>query len=165
MAADETSRDHGGATLAGLLGPLRLPGRVIELLEALAEAARELSPMRLELKRVREQTEPLGELIPALERLIKNTEPLSELLPALESLKQELKEQLEGLQEVIVELEGERSHLNVTAGKLVDELVAMHKTVTKLEHEVHTVTERMPDASRSPLEKAKDVLSGGAASS
>ncbi len=163
MAADETAREGGGGVLAGLLAPLRLPERVIDALDSLAEAAREVGPMRSELTRVREQTEPLAELMPALERLIKQTEPLSELLPALDSLKKELGEQLERLQELIVALEGDRSHLNVTANTLVDELVAMHKTVDGLKDEVRSVTERMPDASKGPLEKARDVLTGGAA--
>ncbi len=149
--------------LAGLLAPLRLPERVIDALDSLTEAARELSPMRSELTRVREQTEPLEELMPAMERLIKQTEPLSELLPALDSLKNELAEQLERLRALIVALEGDESHLNVTAGKLVDELVAMHKTVAGLQDDVQSVTERLPDASKGPLRKAHDVLTGGAA--
>ena len=163
MAADETARDGGGGMLAGLLAPLRLPERVIDTLNSLAEAARELSPMRLELTRVREQTESLPELMPAVERLIKQTEPLSELLPALDSLKKDLGEQLERLQEMIVALEGDESHLNVTARKLVDELVAMHKTVDGLQDDVQSVTERLPDASKGPLQKAHDVLTGGVA--
>ena len=180
VAADEIRRDSGGGVLAGLLAPLRLPERVMDALDSLAEAAREVSPMRSELTRVREQTEPLAELMPALERLIKQTEPvpevlravkqirqqaepLSELLPALESVKKELGEQLERLQELIVSLEGDESYLNVTAGKLVDELVAMHKTVDELKDEVRSVTERLPDASKGTLEKARDALTGGAA--
>ena len=43
-----------------MLAPLRLPERVIDALDSLAEAAREVGPMRSELTRVREQTEPLG---------------------------------------------------------------------------------------------------------
>ena len=103
---------------------------------------------------MREQTESLPELMPAVERLIKQTEPLSELLPALESLKKELGEQLERLRELIVALEGDESHLNVTAGTLVDELVAMHKTVSGLQNDVQSVTERLPDPSKGPLQKA-----------
>ncbi len=162
VAADETPR-RGGGVLAGLLAPLRLPERVIDALDSLVEATRELSPMRSELTRVREQTEPLADLLPALERLIKQTEPLSELLPALESVKTELGEQLERLQKLIVALEGKESHLNLNAVNLVDELVAMHKTVDALQDDVQSVTERLPDASKGPLQKAHDVLSGGAA--
>jgi chromosome segregation ATPase len=180
MAANETAREDGGGVLAGLLAPLRLPERVIDALESLTEAARELSPMRSELTRMREQTEPLAGLMPAVERLIEQTEPvpevlrvveqirqqaepLSELLPALESVKQDLAEQLERLRELMIALEGDESHLNTTAGKLVDELLAMHKTVAGLQEDVRGVTERMPDASKGPLQKAHDVLTGGAA--
>jgi len=163
VPADDTTREGGGGVLAGLLAPLRLPERVIDALDSLVDAVQELSPMRLELTRVRKQTESLPELMPAVERLIKQTEPLSELLPALDSVKKELGEQLERLQELIVALEGDESHLNVTARELVDELVAMHKTVDELQDDVKGVTERLPDASKGPLGKAHDVLTGGAA--
>jgi len=66
VPADDTEREGGGGLLAGLLAPLRLPERVMDALDSLAEAAREVSPMRSELTRVREQTEPLAELMPAL---------------------------------------------------------------------------------------------------
>ncbi len=162
-AAGETPRDRDGGMLAGLLAPLRLPERVIDALDSLVEATRELGPMRSELTRVREQTEPLADLLPAVERLIEQTEPLSEVLPALENVKAELADQLDRLQKLIVALEGEESHLNLNAVKLVDELVAMHKTVDSLQDDVQGVTERLPDASKGPLDKARDVLSGGAA--
>ncbi len=149
--------------LAGLLAPLRLPERVIDALDSLVDAVQELSPVRLELTRVRKQTESLPELMPAIERLIKQTEPLSELLPALDSMTKELREELQQLRELIVALEGNESHLNVTAGKLVDELLAMHKTLDGLQDDVQSVTERLPDPSKGPLQKAHDVLTGGAA--
>jgi len=163
VAADETAHDRGGGVLAGLLAPLRLPERVIDALDSLVDAVQELSPMRLELTRVRKQTEPLPELMPAMERLIKQTEPLSELLPALDSMKKELREELQQLRELIVALEGDESHLNATAGKLVDELLAMHKTLAGLQDDVQSVTERLPDPSKGPLQKAQDALTGGAA--
>lgn len=178
MTAEEKPREGGSGMLAGLLAPLRLPERVIDALESLAQAGREVGPMREELTRVREQTEPLAELMPAVEQLIKQTEPvpdvlraveqireiaepLSQLLPALESVKEELGGQLKRLQEVIAALEGEESHLNTTAGNLIDELVALHKTVAALQEDVQSVTERLPDPSRGPLQKAHDVLSSG----
>ena len=71
-----------------MLAPLRLPERVIDALDSLAEAAREVGPMRSELTRVREQTEPLAELMPALERLIKQTEPVPEVLRAVEQIRE-----------------------------------------------------------------------------
>jgi len=51
----------------------------------------------------------------------------------------------------------------VTAGTLVVELVAMHKTVSGLQDDVQSVTERLPDHSKGTLQKAHDVLTGGAA--
>jgi len=124
VSSDEASGGRSGSVLAGLLAPLRLPERVLEALD-------ELRLMRSELTRVREQTEPLAELMPAIKRLVKQTEPLSELIPALDSLKKEL--------------------------------VAMHKTLDGLQDDVQSVTERLPDASKGPLQKAHDVLTGGAA--
>jgi len=131
--------------LTSLLAPLRLPERVIEALESLAEAARELGPIRTELTRVREQTEPVAEL-----------------LPALNNLEEELTRRLDGLQEVIVALEGDESHLNLTVRKLVDELAGLHKTVGGLQGDVERITDRLPDPEekRGPLEAARDVLSG-----
>jgi len=124
VSSDEASGGRSGSVLAGLLAPLRLPERVLEALD-------ELRLMRSELTRVREQTEPLAELMPAIKRLVKQTEPLSELIPALDSLKKEL--------------------------------VAMHKTLDGLQDDVQSVTDRLPDASKGPFQKAHDVLTGGAA--
>lgn len=180
MTSDEQQGGSGGGVLAGLLAPLRLPERVIEALESLVDAARELGPMRSELTRVREQTEPLGELMPAIQRLVKQTrpladmagtleqvrqqtEPLGELLPTLNSLRDELTERLDGVQEIIVSLEGNESHLNLSVRKLAEELAAMHKTLGGLQGDVERITDRLPDPEekRGPLEAARDVLTGG----
>ena len=174
MSPKDTPDDGGSGLLAGLLAPLRLPERALDALEGLVEAAGNLGPMRSELTRVREQTEPLGELLPTLEHLEeslstqldslhKQTEPLGELLPALEHLEERLGTRLDSVHEVVVELESEDSYLNSTVADLNREVTAMHKTLRGLQDDVQSVTERMPDASRSPLEKAKDVLTGGAA--
>ena len=174
MAGDEASRDGGGGLFAGLLAPLRLPERAVEALDVLSGAAR---GMQSELTRVREQTEPLAGLMPAVERLIKQTEPvpdvsrtverireqaepLAQLLPALDSLEDRLGARLDSLHDTIVQLEGEESHLNKSVGALVEELHAMHQTVSGLQEDVQRVTERLPDPDRGPLEKAKDVLTG-----
>jgi chromosome segregation ATPase len=202
MSPKDTPDDGGSGLLAGLLAPLRLPERALDALEGLVEAAGNLGPMRSELTRVREQTEPLGELLPTLEHLEeslstqldslhkqteplgellpalqhleerlstqldslhKQTEPLGELLPALEHLEERLGTRLDSVHEVVVELESEDSYLNSTVAALNREVNAMHKTLRGLQDDVQSVTERLPDASRSPLEKAKDVLTGGAA--
>ena len=101
MAPKETSDDEGTGILSGLLAPLRLPERALAALEALAETAQNLGPMRSELTRVREQTKPLNKLMPAMERLVEQTEPLSELMPAMERLV----EQTEPLGELMPALE------------------------------------------------------------
>ena len=160
--------------LNGLLAPLRLPERALQALDALSEAARE---MQGELTRVREQTEPLAGLMPAVERLMTHTEhvpgvaatverireqaePLAKLLPALDSLETKLGARLDHLHDTIVGLEGEESHLNKSVGRLVDELKEMHGTVADLKNDVESITDRLPDPNRGPLEKAKDVLTG-----
>ena len=202
MSPKDTPDDGGSGLLAGLLAPLRLPERALDALEGLVEAAGNLGPMRSELTRVREQTEPLGELLPTLEHLEERlvtqldslheqteplgkllpalehleerlstqldslheqTEPLGKLLPALEQLEERLSTRLDSVHEVVVALESEDSHLNTTAAELRGEVVAMHRTLSGLQDDVQSVTERLPDASRGPLEKAKDVLTGGAA--
>jgi predicted nuclease with TOPRIM domain len=146
MSQEETPDDGGGGILAGLLAPLRLPERTLEALDTLVEAVENLGPMRSELTRVREQTAPLGEL-----------------LPALEHLEERLGTRLDSIHEVVAALENEESHLNATVADLAREIGAMHKTLSELQDDVQSVTNRLPDASRGPLEKARDVLSGGPA--
>ena len=181
MSPKDTSDEEGGlGLLTGLLAPLRLPERTLDALDVLVEAVGNLGPMRSELTRVRKQTEPLGELIPTLERLLKQTkplgeliptlerllkqtEPLGELLPALERLEERLGTRLDSVHEVVAALEGEDSHLNTMVADLGRKVGAMHETLSGLQDDVQSVTERLPDASRGPLEKARDVLSGGAA--
>ncbi len=160
--------------LGGLLAPLRVPERVVEALESLAVAARELGPMRSELTRVREQTEPLSGLMPVAEQLLENTErvlavaerisrqaePLAELLPALKRVEEALGERIDSLREVVGSLESEESHLNKRVGELVGELRTMHQTVSGLQEDVEGLSERLPDPSRGPIEKARDALTG-----
>ena len=160
MSPKETPDDEGAGILSGLLAPLRLPERALAALETLAETAQNLGPMRSELTRVREQTEPLGELMPTLERLLKQTEPLSDLLPALQRLEERLGTRLDSLHGVVVALEGDDSHLNAAVGELHREVAAMHKTLYGLQDDVQRITDRLPDPSRGPLEKARDVLGG-----
>ncbi|MCP9488458.1 MAG: hypothetical protein MSC31_01125 [Solirubrobacteraceae bacterium MAG38_C4-C5] len=160
-----------------MLAPLRLPERAVVALDALVDAVGNLGPMRSELTRVREQTEPLDELIPRLDRLIEQTEPLGELLPRLDSLIEQTKPlgellpaldrleerlctRLDSLHGVIVELEGNDSHLNTAVRDLYREVADMHKTLSGLQDDVQSVTDRLPDPTRGPLEKARDALTG-----
>ncbi len=158
-----------------MLAPLRIPERVIEALGSLAEAAREVGPMRAELTRVREQTEPLDRLMPAVEQLLESTEPvpemlsvverisrqaepLAELLSSLERVEDGLGQRIDSLRVVVGSLESEDSYLNKTVAELVGELGAMHETLTGLKSDVRSLTDRMPDRNRGPLEKARDAL-------
>ncbi len=87
MPSDQSSDDRGGSVLSGLLAPLRLPERAMQALDSLADAAKNLGPMRSELTRVREQTEPLAEVMPILEGVRDRIEPVGDLMPAVESVR------------------------------------------------------------------------------
>lgn len=172
MATGDTSGGHGGSVLNGLLAPLRLPERVIDVLESLAEAAREVRPMRAELTRVREQTEPLAGLVPAAEQILGKTErvlavaerisgqaePLEQLLPSLERLEEGLGGRLDAMSDVVTSLESVESDLHKRVVELIGELRQMHETIVGLKGDVETLTARMPDANRGPLDRARDAL-------
>lgn len=144
MSADETGEARGGNVLSGLLSPLRLPERVITGLEKLTG---DVGSIRVDVHRVREQTEPLGDILPALDRL-----------------EHALGARLDSLHETIEALEGNESHLNKTVQQLVHELSAMHNTLHGLQDSVKRVTDRLPDQEdddkRGPLKVARDVLTG-----
>jgi len=171
----DTSGSNGASVLNTLLAPLRIPDRVVVALGSMAEAARELGPMRAELTRVRKQTEPLPDLMPALERILEHiervpemlsvverisrqTESLAQLLSAVEHVEEGLGERIDSLRTVVGSLESEESYLNKTVGELVGDLRAMHETLTGLKGDVKSVTDRMPDPNRGPLEKARDAF-------
>ena len=177
MTSDETAQDRNGGLLAGLLAPLRLPERAMEALESLAEAARELAPMRSELIRVREQTAPLADLMPTAERIREQTapvpellavaarireqaEPLPELVAQLERVEGSLGARLDSIHKVVEALESEESYLNKAVKELARELAAMHDTVSGLQLDVEGITERLPDPNAGPLAKAREALTG-----
>ena len=163
MPADETPAASGGGVLAGLLAPLRLPERVLAALD-------ELRPIRSELTRVREQTEPLGDLLPALQRL-----------------EDDLGTRLDAVHEVVVALEAEESHLNRTTSELgakvgalsdvlapVDgRLAALERAVHELASEVGSIHETLVGVKddiqrttglrgdRGIMERTRDALTGG----
>lgn len=148
--------------LAGLLAPLRLPERVVEALE-------ELRPMRLELTRVRRQTEPLAEL-----------------LPALEQLEQTLSARIAAVQDELAALASEESHLarntselNAKVGAISDvvapvgdRLATMERMIHQLAADVGAINETVVGVKddiqritglrgeRGIMERARDVLTG-----
>ena len=149
--------------IAGLLAPLRLPERVLEALD-------ELRPMRLELTRVRKQTEPLPGLLPALKRMEKA-----------------LSTRLDDVQDVVAKLESDESHLNRTTQELGakvetvadllapvdDRLATMERAIQELSGEVVTIRETLVGVKddiqrttglrgdRGVMERARDALTGG----
>ncbi len=108
--------------LGGLLAPLRVPERVLEALDALVASTRELSPMRSELTRVREQTKPLAEMGVMLERM-----------------NEELGAKLDGVHGVVVEMESERSHLNLTSIELGAKVGALHDALAPVDERLATI--------------------------
>lgn len=156
--------------VSGLVAPLRLPGRLLDSLDALAESAHELGPLRSEMSRVGRQTEPLDEL-----------------LPALEGIKAGLGTRLEAVREVVQALESDESHLNravrelsITVAALNDtlapvdqRLAAIEGTTDRLGREVGAVHETLHGVQRDiqrmsglrgergPLERARDIFTGG----
>lgn len=124
---------------------MRLPERVTRAAEAVAGALEHLAPIREEVTRMRSQTEPLRDL-----------------LPALDDLQRELVTRLDGLQVVIATLEAKESHLNRSVRELGKQLGAMQETLTGLQNDVQRVTERLPDPEApGPLGKARDFITGG----
>ena len=175
MAPEETPDGDGRSLLSGLLAPLRLPERTLEALEAVAGAAGDLGDIRSELSAMRKEMSPLGELVPltkdikqqvkpmpaTVERISGQAKPLEALLPTLEHLEQAVEQQLEAVHATMKALERAEARLNDQVEKLGGEIVALHGTVSGLKGDVERVTERLPDPARGPLEKARDVLTGG----
>ena len=168
VASKDRSDDAGGSLLSGLIAPLRVPERVLDVL---AQAAGALTEMRSDLSAVREQTAPLAavtkdikgqvEPMPAtIERISRQAEPLETVLPALEHLERAVVERLEAAHETMKALERDQACLNERVEGLGGEIVALHETVSGLKADVERVTERLPDPARGPLEKARDLLGG-----
>lgn len=161
MEKDETS--GGRSVLTGLLASLRLPERVFEALD-------ELRAIHSELTRVRKQTKPLDDL-----------------LPALQSVEEVLGNRLESVYDVVVALEGEDSHLHRTTSKLstqvaeISDLLApvngrlaiLERTIHELARDVTSINETLSGVKddiqrmsglrgeRGIMERARDVITGG----
>lgn len=96
-------------------------------------------------------------------RIRQQSESLDELLPALNALKQDLGGRLDSLHEIVNGLEGIESDLDTTVAGLVNQLGALHQTVLTLQDDVQRFTDRLPDPDApGPLERARDALTGGA---
>ncbi len=144
MGTDEARREESWGLLDGLLAPLRLPERVLAAIEDIAEAVRDVGPLRAEVETIRRQSADLGKL-----------------LPALTSMKEDLGGRLESLHECIVELEGLEEGLDKRVTGLCQEITAMHRTIGGLKGDVEQITERLPNPNApGPLERARELLTG-----
>ncbi len=169
--ASEEPAERGGGLLSGLMAPLRVPERA---LEALAGAAGVLGDIRAELIAVREQTEPLAELVPltreikalvapmpvTVERISVQAEPLAALLPTLDRLERAVVQRLVVTHETIEALERHEATLNDNVEKLGAEIAGLHRTLAELKEDVERITDRLPDQAHGTLEKARDFLTG-----
>ncbi len=102
-----------------LLAPLRLPERVLEALDELAE----LRSIRSELTRVREQTEPLAELGPLLERL-----------------KEDLGTRLGAVHETLVPVDERLAVIERTTSELAVEIAAVHETLRGVQQDIQRMS-------------------------
>lgn len=153
--------------------------RVREQTEPLVASAQHIGRQTDELlpvaHHISTQAEPLAELLPALERieerLTTRLDSLHEVAAALEgedshlhqavrALGDSVETRFDTLHELVAALRDDESDLNKRVGELGDKLVAMHQTVTDLKGDVEGITDRLPDPSRGPLEKARDALTG-----
>ncbi len=121
-----------------LLAPLRMPERVLEALDELAE----LRAIRLELTRVREQTEPLAELLPALERL-----------------NEDLGSRLDALHEALAPVDERLATIERTTGGLATEFGALHETLRGVQEDIKRMSGLRGE--RGVAERARDRIVGG----
>ena len=171
VPSEKTTTGAGANLPSGLLAPLRVPERA---LEALVNAAGALREVGSELSAMREQTEPLGELVPltkelkalvepmppTVERISGQAEPLQDLLPALVRLEEAVVGRLEAAQETMKAIKRDEARLNEQVENLCSEIGDVKGTISTLKDDVERITERLPDPSHGPLDKVRDVLTG-----
>ena len=75
-------------------------------------------------------------------------------------MKEDIGGRLDGLRDCMTHLEEIEGGLDARVADLSKEITAMRKTVEGLQQDVQSVTDRLPDPGRGPLEKARDVLTG-----
>lgn len=149
--------------LTELLAPLRLPERLLEALD-------ELRPLRLELTRVREQTEPLAELLPALQQLEEalgtRLDAVLAVVAALESEEshlnrttKELGSEVQAVQAALAPVNERLATIERAVGQLVAEVGTMRETLVGLKDDIQPTTGLRGD--RGVMERARDVFTGG----
>lgn len=174
MAQRETSNRGAGSLLSGLTAPLRVPERALEALEAVSGAADALAEIRSEIISMREQNEPLAELVPlteeikaqiepmppGVERISRQAEPLEELLPALERLEQAVVGRLETVHDTMRAIERDEARLNDQVETLCGEIGTLQENVSGLKGDLERITERLPDPTHGPLDKVREAFTG-----
>lgn len=149
--------------LAGLLAPLRLPERAVEALD-------QLRPMLSELTRVRQQTEPLGDLLPAVEHLEKvlgaRLDAVHEVIVALESDESHLNRatndlgaKVDALRGVLEPVDDRLANIERVTAALSREVASIHETIVGVKDDIQRTTGLRGD--RGMMERARDVLTGG----
>lgn len=83
------------------------------------------------------------------------------MISAIRDLGHNLETRLDSLHDVAAALESEDSNLNKTVHELGRQVATMHETITGLQGDIQRITERLPDPSRGPLDKARDMLTSG----
>ncbi len=170
MSPDEKPADGGGGLLGSLLAPLRLPERVLEALDALAESTRELRPIRSELTRVGKQTEPLADLIPVLEGLRQDLgtrlDSVREVVQALESDESHLNSavtdlsvKVSALNDVLAPVDARLATIEAATERLGHEVGAIHETLNGVQGDIQRITGLRGE--RGPMERARDALTSG----
>ena len=156
--------------VSGLVAPLRLSQRLLDALDALAESAGELGSIRSGLDRVGQQTEPLGELIPALADiragLGARLEAVREVVEALESEESHLNRAVTGLSvtvgtlnDTLTPVDGRLAAIEGTTDRLAGEVGAIHETLRAVQEDIQRMSGLRGE--RGPVERARDVLTGG----
>ena len=152
--------------LGSLLAPLRIPERVLKVLDQVAESTSELGPIRSELTRVGKQTEPLAELIPALRDLGTQLDTVREVVQALESDEShlnsavtDLSTKVGALNDSLAPVGGRLAAIEATTDRLGSEVGAVHETLRGVQEDIQRITGLRGD--RGVMERTRDVLIGG----
>ena len=166
VSSGENTPDRDGGMLGSLLAPLRLPERMLKALDQLAESTRELGPIRSELARVGDQTEPLAELIPALSDLGTRLDAVREVVQALESEEShlntavgDLSTRVGSLSDTLAPVGNRLEAIEATTDRLGGEVGAIHETLRGVQEDIRRITGLRGD--RGVMERARDVFTGG----
>ena len=127
---------------ANLLAPWRLPEQALQALGELAGSARELRAIRLELTRVREQTEPLAEM-----------------RTGLDAINEDLGTRLGAVHETLLPVDAHLAAIERTTRELAGEIGLLHETLHGVQEDVQRMSGLRGE--RGMAERARDRIVGG----